>query len=101
MNSTATFIQLQHFLDLSKAAQVGVLRSDARIQVKMPTEVVRALDQIFAGKNRSHVLTQLAVDAVIQQLRLKDRAVLKDLSASEQEMLDTAVSYLEERDASR
>ncbi len=48
--------------DISTAARYGSLDADRRIQVKMPSVVVDALDREFPHKDRSAFLTQLAIE---------------------------------------
>lgn len=89
----------QHFQDLSSNSNLGKPRADKRIQVKMPSIVVEKLDELFPDVDRSFVLTQLAAHAIMQELKFRDRQVLKSLADSEQQGLDDMLEYLEERDA--
>jgi len=91
--------KLRYFQDLAASLQFGNGKANRRVQLKMPAEVVEQLDELFPGIDRSRLLTQLAVEAINQQLRFADRAVLRDLIADEQSSLDEMLQYLEERDA--
>ncbi len=84
--------------EISRALEYGSVKADRRIQVVMPSEVVRALDEEFPNVNRSKLLTRFAVDALLANYRYQDPPELKDWIASEQEGLDRMWDYLEERE---
>lgn len=84
--------------DMAEAAEYGSLPADARVQVKMPSEVVKVIDVLFPDTDRSAFLTKLALDAIVQKLRFWDRPDVGDLVASEQSDLDDLWNYLEERE---
>lgn len=84
--------------DMSDALQYGSLDSDRRIQVKMPSAVVDALDELYPNIDRSKILTQLALEAILTRKKFQDRKILQQLVDSEQEDWDTMLDYLEERE---
>jgi hypothetical protein len=93
-------VQKQLFLkDAAVALEYGQLPADRRVQIKMPAAIVDELDRVFAHVDRSKLLTQLAVEALLYHARFLDRPDLGDLARSEQEDLDQMWNYLEERDA--
>ncbi len=91
----ATLLKLR---DMAQTLEYGSLPSDRRIQVVMPAEVVTALDQTFSEKDRSHILTQLALEAILNHQRYVDRPDLGQLADDSQSQLNTLWNYLEERD---
>ena len=84
--------------DMGVAAQYHALPTDTRVQLKMPSEVVAALDHLFPHLDRSQIVTQLALDAILQKLRFSDHSELALLAKDEQSRLDTLWDYLEERE---
>lgn len=86
------------FEDLATSLTHGSVPSDQRVQVKMPSQVVRELDRLFPQIDRSRLLTQLAVEAINQRLRFADQPQLAQLASQEQAGLDTMWEYLNERD---
>lgn len=84
--------------DMSNALQYGSLDADRRIQVKMPSAVVDALDELFPEVDRSKILTQLALEAILTRKRFQERGVLQAMVNSEQEDWDTMLEYLEKRE---
>jgi hypothetical protein len=91
--------KLQYFKDLATSLRQGIVKTDRRVQVKMPSKVVEELDRQFPNADRSQIITQLAVDVIYQRLRFADRPLLRDIASSEQSNLDEMWLYLEERDA--
>lgn len=85
--------------DMSTTLQYGSVKSDKRIQVVMPAAVVDALDQMFPEKDRSAVLTSLAIDAILDRHYFADRPDFEQMSKLEQQGLNTMLEYLEEREA--
>ncbi|MCA9370100.1 MAG: hypothetical protein H6774_02425 [Pseudomonadales bacterium] len=94
MSKHTTYLQLR---DAQVALSVGKLRSDTRVQVKMPAFVVKALDALFPDTDRSTLLTSLAVDTLVRRLELDHDAPAR-LAAQDQAGLDTLILYLEERE---
>lgn len=88
----------QQFVDLVTSVRQGKVPADKRVQVKMPEFVLSELDAQFPDQERSQVLTQLVVDALERRLKFADREIYQAMTNSEQTMLDTMASYLEERD---
>lgn len=84
--------------DMATALEYGSLPLDQRIQVKMPTTIINALDAAFPNVSRSKILTQLALDALIRHYRYSDDPDLQVWIDSEQEGLDRMWEYLEERE---
>jgi metal-responsive CopG/Arc/MetJ family transcriptional regulator len=84
--------------DMQTALQYGSLKSDRRIQVVMPEEVVAALDELSGDMDRSKLLTKLALDYILKQYHFADRPELIAISDSEQVGLDNMMRYLEERE---
>lgn len=85
--------------DMAIALEYGSVPADRRIQVKMPSAVVDALDQLFPDVDRSKLLTQLALEAILHSARFADRPDLGEIAASEQSRMNTMLEYLEEREA--
>ena len=83
---------------MAVAAQYHALPADTRVQVKMPSEVVKALDGLYPHVDRSQILTHLALDAVLRQLRFANNPDLAAIVNNEQSMLDNALNYLEQRE---
>lgn len=83
---------------MAVAAQYHALSADARVQVKMPSAVVTALDKLYPNIDRSQILTHLALDAVLRQLRFADNSDLAAIVDNEQSMLDDTLNYLEQRE---
>lgn len=84
--------------DMQTALQYGSVRADRRIQVVMPSEVVSALDDLYPDTDRSKLLTQLAIDFILQKQHFVDRPELANLVSSEQSGLDSMLQYLEARE---
>lgn len=91
----AEILQLQ---DMHTTLQYGSVTSDRRIQVVMPSKVVQALDETFPEKDRSAVLTSLAIEAILNRQRFADNPELNALNQAEQEGLNTMLDYLEKRE---
>lgn len=89
----------QMISDFSASLVLSKFNADKRVQVKMPKIVVEELDRLFPEVDRSHLLTQLATNAILQQLRFQDRQILREQISTEQSGLDDMLDYLEERDA--
>ncbi len=85
--------------DMAASMEQGDLPLDDRVQVKMPSVVVEALDASRGEISRSELLTRIALEYLIERKRFVDRPDLHDIKLAEQSMLDRAVDYLEERDA--
>jgi len=94
-NKTENYYKLR---DLARNLEYGDLKSDRRIQVKMPSNVVEALDLTFPHIDRSKLLTKLAIQALLDN-KLKDP---RDSWASFADMEDATnqdlLGYLEERE---
>ena len=90
--------KLQYFQDLASSLRLGSVKADRRVQLKMPKIVVEELDRQFPDVDRSHLITQLAVDLIAQKMKFKDRPVLKQMVASEDQSLSDMLHYLEERE---
>lgn len=84
--------------DMAVALEYGSVSADRRIQVKMPSEVVDALDRLFPQVDRSKLLTQLALEAILHAYRFADRPDLGEIATSEQSRMNTMLEYLEERE---
>ncbi|OGV96644.1 hypothetical protein A2W24_01630 [Microgenomates group bacterium RBG_16_45_19] len=76
----------------------GSVKTDRRVQIKMPKLVVEELDRLFPDTDRSRLLTQLALEAILTKLRFTNRPGLGVIASSEQAGLDTLWDYLEERE---
>lgn len=92
-------IDCLNLIDIANAPRFGNLPADKRVQIKMPSSVVAALDKLFPKTDRSRLLTQLALQAISQKLRFSNRPDLYFVSQTEQNNLDSAWNYLEGRDA--
>ncbi|MFZ1721115.1 MAG: hypothetical protein WAU07_01280 [Microgenomates group bacterium] len=90
--------KLQFFQDLAESLRFGSVQADRRVQLKMPAAVVEELDKQFPNIDRSHLITQLAVDFITQKMKFEDRPVLTHMQASEDETLSDMWNYLEERE---
>lgn len=86
------------FEDLATSLTHGPVPADQRVQIKMPSQVVQELNRLFPKIDRSRLLTQLAVEAINQRLRLADKPELIELATQEQVGLDNLWAYLDERD---
>lgn len=84
--------------DMQTALQYGSLKSDRRIQVVMPAEVVTALDALSLDSDRSKILTQLALDFILKHQHFANRPELISIVDSEQTGLNQMAQYLEERE---
>lgn len=84
--------------DMHQATQYSALPADKRVQVKMPTKVVEALDELFPDIDRSQIITKLALDAIVRKLRFADNPNLAAWQENEQVELDNLWDYLEERE---
>ena len=84
--------------DMAVAAQYHALPANIRVQVKMPSVVVKALDELYPHVDRSQILTHLALDAVLRQLRFADNLDLAAIVDNEQSMIDDTLNYLEQRE---
>ena len=87
--------------DMAVALEYGSVKADRRLQIKMPGEVVDEIDRLFTKVDRSKLLTQLAITAILQKYRFADRPELGELQAESQTDLDTMWDYLEKRDDSK
>jgi hypothetical protein len=96
--SVAASTTKQKLLDWAQGSGAP-LPKDQRLQVKMPAALTQELDRLFPNQDRSEVLTQLALQAVVQQLRFADQPELAELIAEEQSAADNMWQYLESRDA--
>jgi hypothetical protein len=72
--------------------------ANQRVQVKMPAMVVKKLDELYPNVDRSQIITQLALQAIVQQLRFIDRPDIGGLADAEQSTLNDMWDYLKERD---
>lgn len=84
--------------DMQTALEYGSVKADRRLQVVMPSAVVEALDELFPELERSKVLTQLAINAILEKQAFGDRPELGELAAHDQAGLTTMLNYLEERE---
>ena len=82
---------------LAESLSFGPSKADRRIQVKMPSLVVEHLDKAFPNQDRSRVLTQLALEAILRHIRFPEPEI-RELVEQEQHDLDRMWEYLEERD---
>jgi hypothetical protein len=73
--------------------------SDKRVQLKIPSQVLKKLDELYPDVDRSRVITQLVLQAIVMKLKFLDRPDLGELVESEQSELDEMWNYLEKRDA--
>lgn len=73
--------------------------ADKRVQIKMPSLILKKLDELYPQIDRSRVITHLALQAIANQLRFADRPELGELVADEQSAADEMWNYLEKRDA--
>jgi hypothetical protein len=85
--------------DIATSLQYGSLKNDQRVQIKMPSQVLELLDKTFSNINRSKLITQLVVQALLQHFKFSDRDFLQSHSAQEQSDLDQMWNYLEERES--
>lgn len=85
--------------DAASALEYGSIKSDKRIQVKMPSFVVDALDKEFPDQDRSSAITQAVLELLLRKKRISD-ANLEHWQNDEQYDMDRMWNYLEERDAS-
>jgi metal-responsive CopG/Arc/MetJ family transcriptional regulator len=86
--------------DMHTALQYGSVKSDKRIQVVMPAEVINALDEISPETDRSKLLTKLAIEYILKQQYFSDRPEIATIAQDEQTGLDHMLTYLEERELS-
>lgn len=84
--------------DMATALEYGTVKSERRVQIKMPKLVVDELDKEFSDTERSKLLTQAAVSLLLSKKRFSDSPELYDLVTSEQNDLDDLWNYLEERE---
>lgn len=82
---------------MADALSYGQVKSDRRVQIKMPKMVVDELDKAFPDTDRSKLFTQLALEAIMRKNRFPEPE-LEELVAEEQHDLDRMWDYLEERD---
>jgi hypothetical protein len=83
--------------EMSAALQYGNLKSDKRIQVKMPSAVVTALDAMFSGEDRSKVITKAVLEMLLNSSRMSD-STLEAWQTTQQYDLDRMWTYLDERE---
>lgn len=87
------------FKDMAIALEYGSLPAEQRVQLKMPKEVVDALDEAYPDVPRSKLITQMALELLQRKYRYNDDPDLELWVDAEQEDLDRMWDYLEERDA--
>lgn len=85
--------------DIAIALDYGSVAADKRVQIKMPSEIVKQLDTAFPNTDRSKVITQLVVEALIRHFSFSDPNLRINIQ-EEQHDLDTMWNYLEKRDFS-
>ena len=64
----------------------------------MPAMVIEELDKEFTNIDRSKLLTQIAIEALLLKKRYKNNPDLAELANEEQYDLDRMLEYLEERE---
>jgi len=89
--------EYQDLLDIGSGVGRSLVKADRRVQLKMPSVVVKMLDEEFPGVNRSDLLTQMAVEILIRKKRIGD-PTLEGWVNEEQYDLDRMWSYLSERE---
>ena len=98
MSTSSSSQQLTKFIDMLRTLELGSLKNDSRIQVKIPSAVVKELDKLYPKQNRSKLFTKLALSAIIEKHRFADSLELSSLVAAEQAGLNEMWAYLEERE---
>lgn len=84
--------------DIASSYDYGPTNENKRIQVVMPAIVVDELDKEFPNIDRSKLLTQIAIDALLLKKRYADNTALEELANEEQYDLNRMLEYLEERE---
>ncbi|GEM_PF-898532 len=84
--------------DISIAYAYGDIKSDKRLQVVMPKVVVEELDKEFPNIDRSKLLTQLVLEALLVKKRYAFDPDMEELALEEQYDLDRMLDYLEEEE---
>jgi hypothetical protein len=91
-------ISTSRLRDAALAMDYGTLKSNARIQVKMPSFIVEEIDKTFPEVSRSQVLTKAVIEFLLNKKRFANNPDLGQLHYDEQKTLDTLLDYLEERE---
>ncbi len=84
--------------DCAEALEYGAVKSDARIQVKLPRIVLEQLDVNYPNTDRSKVITKAIIDLLLSKYRVADKE-LEHWQADDQYDMDRLWSYLEERES--
>lgn len=86
--------------EMAAALEYGSVKSDRRVQLVMPNSVVEELDASFPEQNRSHLLTKLALDALLTRKRFADDPEMESLVLTSNAASLDLLEYLEEREGS-
>lgn len=95
MNNDQDYLVLR---DAANALEYGSLKSDARIQVKIPSNILTQLDKAYPDIDRSKVITKAILDLLLTKFRNSDPS-LEHWQNDEQYDMDRMWNYLEERDS--
>ena len=72
MKPIKNFQDYQKLLKLLESLSFDKIKSDQRIQVKMPSLLVKLLDQEFPKITRSQLLTQAVLELLIRKKRIQN-----------------------------
>lgn len=89
--------EYQDLLGVVTASGRSLVKADRRVQLKMPSVLVKMLDREFPGVSRSDLLTQMAAEVIIRKKRIAD-PTLEGWVSEEQYDLDRMWSYLDGRE---
>lgn len=81
--------------DAADAYEYGSIKSDRRIQVKLPSFIVDEIDKEFPGRDRSNVIARATLEVLLRKKRLDDSG-LDNWQAEEQYDLDRMWDFLSE-----
>lgn len=81
--------------DAADAFEHGGVKSDRRVQVKLPSFIVDELDNEFPDQDRSTVIAQAAIEVLLRKKRISDPE-LEGWQAQEQYDLDRMWDFLDE-----
>lgn len=83
--------------DMASAYSYGQVKSDKRIQVKIPNIVLKEIENTWPNENRSKIITQSVIEMILRKNRIGNGR-LESWQNEEQYDLDRMWDYLEERE---
>jgi hypothetical protein len=81
--------------DSAIALNYGRLKNDQRLQITMPSNIVKIVDRLFPGEERNKIFTKAIIEFLSREIQTNYKFDATDLLRDEQGEMDEMWDYLD------